>query len=121
VELHLPLPLANVNLTPPRSSCFDDQLTPQYTTWFFLHRLPGPAARVDGNRFVGEQDHERVVLVDHGSTSRFTTRRWPSQEQLASAILEGIEAWYNPRRHTGLRMLSPHEYETLHTATLTAA
>jgi putative transposase len=50
------------------------------------------------------------------------TRRWDSQAQLASAIFEWIEAWYNPsRRHTGLGMLSPHEFETLHTAAVTAA
>jgi transposase InsO family protein len=50
------------------------------------------------------------------------TRRWASQEQLASAIFEWIEAWYNPRRrHTSLGMLSPHEFESLHTAAVTAA
>jgi putative transposase len=50
------------------------------------------------------------------------TRRWSSQEQLASAIFEWIEAWYNPRRrHTSLGMLSPHQYETLPNAGLTAA
>ena len=50
------------------------------------------------------------------------TRRWSSQEQLASAIFEWIEAWYNPRRrHTSLGMLSPHEYENVHNAAPTAA
>ena len=50
------------------------------------------------------------------------TRRWTSQEQLASAIFEWIEAWYNPRRrHTSLGMLSPVEFEALHTTAETAA
>ena len=50
------------------------------------------------------------------------TQRWASPEQLASAIFEWIEAWYNPRRrHTSLGMLAPHEFETLHTAASTAA
>lgn len=50
------------------------------------------------------------------------TQSWSTREQLASAIFEWIEAWYNPRRrHTSLGMLSPHEHETLHTAALTAA
>ena len=50
------------------------------------------------------------------------TQSRSTREQLASAIFEWIEAWYNPRRrHTSLGMLSPHEYETLHTAALTAA
>ena len=50
------------------------------------------------------------------------TESWSSQEELASAIFEWIEAWYNPRRrHTSLEMLAPHEFETLHTAADTAA
>ncbi|MFE7215689.1 integrase core domain-containing protein [Streptomyces sp. NPDC057611] len=50
------------------------------------------------------------------------TQRWSNQEQLASAIFEWIEAWYNPRRwHTNLGMLTPHEFESLHTVTVTAA
>jgi transposase InsO family protein len=48
--------------------------------------------------------------------------RLDSPEELGSAIFEWIEAWYNPRRrHTSLGMLAPHEFETLHTATVTAA
>jgi putative transposase len=50
------------------------------------------------------------------------TRRWETQHQLASAIFEWIETWYNPRRrHTSLGMLAPHEFETLHTAATAAA
>jgi putative transposase len=47
---------------------------------------------------------------------------WDSPEQLASAIFEWIEAWYNPRRrHTALGMLAPHTFENLHTTAITAA
>ena len=47
---------------------------------------------------------------------------WDTPEQLATAIFEWIEAWYNPRRrHTSLGMLTPHDYETLHTAANPAA
>ena len=50
------------------------------------------------------------------------TRRWDSQEQLASAIFEWIEAWYNPRRrHTSLGDLSPTDFENLHTNATEAA
>jgi transposase InsO family protein len=35
---------------------------------------------------------------------------WPSRAELAAAIFEWIQGWYNPRRrHTILGMLSPHE------------
>ena len=49
-------------------------------------------------------------------------RHWTSRVELASAIFEWIEGWYNPRRrHSALGYLSPHEYEALHTTPLTAA
>ena len=38
--------------------------------------------------------------------------RWASRRQLASAIFEWIEAWYNPsRRHSSIKMLSPIDFE----------
>ncbi|MCM3556829.1 integrase core domain-containing protein [Janibacter melonis] len=49
-------------------------------------------------------------------------RHWTSRVDLAAAIFEWIEGWYNPhRRHSTLGYLSPHEYEALHTAVITAA
>ncbi|WP_146015268.1 IS3 family transposase, partial [Pseudomonas sp. FW301-21B01] len=49
-------------------------------------------------------------------------RTWPSRVELASAMFEWIEGWCNPhRRHSGLGMLSPHEYETLAARTPRAA
>jgi len=49
-------------------------------------------------------------------------RRWNTRAELASAIFEWIEAFYNPiRRHSGIGYLSPTAFETLHTTTQTAA
>ncbi|HZD22832.1 MAG TPA: IS3 family transposase [Acidimicrobiia bacterium] len=46
-------------------------------------------------------------------------KTWTSLRELAQAIFEYIEAFYNPeRRHTKINNLSPIEYETYH-ATLT--
>ena len=43
-------------------------------------------------------------------------RKWATRDSLANAIFEWIECWYNPkRRHSSLGMLSPTEYERLHT------
>jgi putative transposase len=40
---------------------------------------------------------------------------WDSRQQLALAIFEWIEAWYNPkRRHSYCGMLSPVDYEAAH-------
>jgi len=50
------------------------------------------------------------------------TQSWSTRSELAVAIFEWIEAWYNPRRrHTSLGDLPPAEYENLHTAAVTAA
>jgi putative transposase len=47
---------------------------------------------------------------------------WKSREQLATAVFEWIEGWYNPtRRHSSIDMLSPTDYEQTNTATLEAA
>ncbi len=43
-------------------------------------------------------------------------RRWATRRELAQAILEYIEAWYNPhRRHSALNYNSPVSYEHRHT------
>lgn len=47
---------------------------------------------------------------------------WDARVQLASAIFEWIEDWYNPtRRYTSLGNLSPDDDEALHTAVTQAA
>ena len=49
-------------------------------------------------------------------------RDWDSLAELAAAIFEWIEGWYNPtRRHSSLGMRSPHLFENLHTAAQGAA
>ena len=49
-------------------------------------------------------------------------RRWDTRRQLASAVFEWIEAWYNPRRrHTSINDLSPIDFERLPAPTAGAA
>ena len=44
------------------------------------------------------------------------SRIWATRAELATAIFEWIECWYNPaRRHSSIRMLSPADYEAVHT------
>jgi putative transposase len=44
------------------------------------------------------------------------TKEWQTRDELANAIFEWIECWYNPhRRHSGIGMHSPVTFETLHT------
>lgn len=49
-------------------------------------------------------------------------RSWTNREELASAIFEWIEGFYNPvRRHSGLGYRSPNDFEDLHTTATAAA
>jgi putative transposase len=49
-------------------------------------------------------------------------RQWQSRHQLATAIFEWIEGFYNPiHRHTSIGSLSPAEYEAHHTPAANAA
>ncbi|MBL8929286.1 MAG: IS3 family transposase [Kineosporiaceae bacterium] len=46
-------------------------------------------------------------------------RQWATRDELATAMFEWIEAFYNPvRRHSALDYLSPVEYEAQYWATL---
>jgi transposase InsO family protein len=56
---------------------------------------------------------QRELLDEH---------RWQNRRQLALAVFEWIEAWYNPRRrHTSLDGHSPIDYERAHTPAADAA
>jgi putative transposase len=49
-------------------------------------------------------------------------RSWATRKELAAAIFEWIEAWYNPhRRHSSIGNLSPVAYERLYNSPLVAA
>ena len=44
------------------------------------------------------------------------SRIWNTRAELANAIFEWIECWYNlNRRHSSIGMLSPIDYEAAHT------
>ncbi len=50
----------------------------------------------------------QLELLDRGT--------WSTRRELAQAIFEWIEAWYNPtRRHTSTGSLSPVEFERVNT------
>jgi transposase InsO family protein len=95
----------------------------QYTSWVFGHRLRAAGLLGSMGRVASSVDNS--MIESFWSTLQrelLDTRSWNQPEDLGRAIFEWIEAWYNPRRrHTALQMLAPHDYETLHTATVTAA
>ena len=95
----------------------------QYTSWAFGSRL-----RAAG--LLGSMGSIGDCFDNAAAESFFSTlqrelldqHRWNTPEQLATAIFEWIEAWYNPtRRHTSIDMLSPINYEQTHTPAAQAA
>jgi putative transposase len=50
-------------------------------------------------------------------TELLNRRRWKTRIELANALFEYLEMFHNRRRrHSALGMLTPIEYEKLHTA-----
>ena len=95
----------------------------QYTSWLFGHRLREAGLLGSMGRVASSVDN--ALIESFWSTMQrelLDRKQWSSRVELASAIFEWIEGWYNPRRrHTSLGMLSPHEFETLAATTQTAA
>jgi transposase InsO family protein len=95
----------------------------QYTSWAFGHRLR-TAGLLGSMGRVGSA-YDNAMMESFFSTLQrelLDRRPWGTRKELASAIFEWIEAWYNPRRrHTSIGNLSPVDYERLYTATTDAA
>jgi transposase InsO family protein len=95
----------------------------QYTSWAFGHRLRDAGLLGSMGR-VGSAYDNAMMESFFGTLQRelLDRRQWASRKELASAIFEWIEAWYNPRRrHTSIDYLSPVDYERLFTAAADAA
>lgn len=94
-----------------------------YTSWIFGHRLREAGLLGSMGRVASSVDN--TMMESFWSTMQrelLDRQTWQSRAQLASAIFEWIEAFYNPiRRHTSIGDLSPVEFEALHTAAQVAA
>jgi transposase InsO family protein len=95
----------------------------QYTSWAFGHRLR-QAGLLGSMGRVGSA-YDNAMMESFFSTLQrelLDRRKWQTRKELASAIFEWIEAWYNPRRrHTALAYLSPVDYERLYATPEVAA
>jgi putative transposase len=95
----------------------------QYTSWAFGHRLR-EAGLLGSMGRVGSA-YDNAMMESFFSTLQrelLDRRQWQTRKELASAIFEWIEAWYNPhRRHSSIGNLSPVAYERLYTKAVVAA
>ena len=95
----------------------------QYTSWLFGQRLRQAGLLGSMGKVASAYDNSLMESFFGSMQIELLDRRtWPTRAELANAIFEWIEAWYNPRRrHSALGYLSPIHYETLHTTAIPAA
>ena len=95
----------------------------QYTSWIFGHRLREAGLLGSMGRVASSVDN--TMMESFWSTMQrelLDRQKWATRDDLASAIFEWIEGFYNPvRRHTSIDGLSPVEFEHLHNHAATAA
>lgn len=89
----------------------------QFTSWAFGQRLRG-AGLLASMGTVGDC-YDNAMMESFWGTMQLElldSRPWKSREELANAVFEWIECWYNPkRRHSSIEMHSPITFETLQT------
>ena len=92
----------------------------QYTSWAFGHRLREAGLRGSMGS-VGDAYDNSMAESFFASlqTELLDRQRWATRAELAQAIFEHVEGFYNPtRRHSSLGMLSPNDFEHQHTTSV---
>jgi transposase InsO family protein len=87
----------------------------QYTAWAFGQRLRAAGLLGSMGRVASALDNAMMESF-FGTLQRelLDRKRWATRAELARAIFEWIEGWYNPRRrHTSISYLSPVDYERM--------
>nr|WP_264081685.1 IS3 family transposase [Gandjariella thermophila] len=90
----------------------------QYTSWAFGKRLRD-AGLLGSMGSIGDCYDNSMMESFWGSMQLelLDRRAWKTRNELANAIFEWIECWYNPkRRHSSIGMLSPIQFETRQTS-----
>lgn len=91
----------------------------QYTSWAFGQRLR-TAGLLGSMGTVGDALDNAMAESFFGTLQLelLDRRTWDTRAELAQAIFEYIEVFYNPkRRHSSIGYRSPIDYETRHSAT----
>jgi putative transposase len=101
----------------PHSAILHSDHGSQFTSWAFGKRLTD-AGLVGSMGSIGDCFDNSMVESFWGTMQLelLDSRRWKTRHELATAIFDWIESWYNPRRrHSSIGMLSPMDYEAAHT------
>jgi len=108
---------------PPGQTILHSDRGSQYTSWAFGQRLREAGLRGSMGRVGSAYDNAMMESVFSTLQRELLDRKtWTTRRELASAIFEWIEAWYNPRRrHSRIGYHSPVEHERLYTARTHAA
>jgi putative transposase len=88
----------------------------QYTSWAFGRRLR-EAGLLGSMGSIGDAYDNAMIESFFATLQRelLDRRAWRTRKELALAIFEWIEAWYNPRRrHSSVDDRAPVEHEHLH-------
>ena len=98
---------------PPGQTVAHSDHGSQYTSWAFgrRHRSAGLLGSMGT---IGDCFDNSVAESFFGTLQLelLDEHRWETRQQLALAIFDCSETWYNPRRrHSYCRMLSPIDYE----------
>ena len=95
----------------------------QYTSWLFGTRLREAGLLGSMGKVACAYDNSLMESFFGSLQIELLHRRsWHTRAELANAIFEWIEAFYNPvRRHSALGYNSPIDFEHLHTAAPNAA
>ncbi|WP_370345565.1 IS3 family transposase [Catenulispora sp. MAP5-51] len=91
----------------------------QYTSWAFGQRLR-TAGLLGSMGTIGDCFDNSTAESFFGTLQLELLDRqaWATRQELANAIFEYIEAWYNPyRRHSTIGMLSPAKFEQAYALT----
>ena len=99
-----------------RSTIIHSDHGTQYTSWAFGKRLRD--AGLLGSMGTAGDCYDNATMESFWGTMQLElldTRTSKTREELANAVFEWIECWYNPyRRHSSIGMHSPVTFEGLH-------
>lgn len=111
------LGMATLRRTPAAGAILHSDHGTQFTSWAFGQRLRA-AGLLPSMGTIGDC-YDNSMMESFWATLQLEildTRTWETRDQLANAIFEWIECWYNPeRRHSSIGMHSPINYEAIHT------